>query len=159
MKTLLLVICIVWFSAHAIAEAPSWHPDSSLLDAFAEEKSEDKAIRDRLVALYAAVHVRDWSSVYDFRVASFRDAVAKETFLKSTTNVPLVFDGYEVLDYRTYKLGEHDLKKRFIIRFQQGRRIRYDVIWWRLEDEVWRVENLGVDGIPLGSALFGETQQ
>jgi len=159
MKTFLFVISIVWFSAHAFAEAPRWHPDSSLLDVFAEAKSEDKAIRDRLVALYAAVHARDWSSVYDFRIASFRDAVAKETFLKSTADVPLVFDGYEVLDYRTIKLGEHDLRKRFIMRFQQGRRTVYDVIWWRLEGEVWRVENLGVDGIPLGSALIGGTLQ
>jgi hypothetical protein len=159
MKTFLFVIGFVLLSASAIAAAPRWNPDSSLLDVFAETKPEDKAIRDRLVALYAAVHARDWSSVYDFRIASFRDAVAKETFLKSTADVPLVFDGYEVLDYRTYKLGEHDLKKRFIIRFQQGRRTIYDVIWWRLEGDVWRVENLGVDGIPLGSALIGETQQ
>jgi hypothetical protein len=159
MKIFLLIISIGWFSAHAIAEAPCWHPDSSLLDVLAEAKSEDKAIRDRIVALYAAVHARDWSSVYDFRIASFRDAVAKETFLKSTADVPSVFDGYEVLDYRTYKLGEHDLRKRFIMRFQQGRRTTYDVIWWRLESEVWRVENLGVDGIPLGSAVIGETLQ
>jgi hypothetical protein len=31
------------------------------------------------------------------------------------------------------------------------------VVWWRLEGDEWRVENTGIEGLPLGGALVDET--
>lgn len=155
MNGFVLIGTIVWSIACVNAAAAVLRTDTSVVDVWAETSPEDRAIRDRLVSLYTAVHARDWAAVYDFRTEVFRGAVDKDVFVKAAASATFVFDGYDVLDYRTYRLGGVDLRKRLIIRFHQGRRSTYDVIWWRLEDGVWRVDNIGISGIPLGSAIVG----
>jgi hypothetical protein len=159
MKAAVCLISIFACSSCATVDGSRWSPDASYFDGFIETRRDSilVALRDRIVALYALVHARDWSSVYDFRISDFRGIVGKGTFAQSMASEPFRFDGYEVLACGYYKDAPERLKARLIMKFQQGRQATYEVVWWRLEDGVWKVENLGLNGPSLGEALIGET--
>ena len=43
------------------------------------------------------------------------------------------------------------------MKFDQGSLTMYEVVWWRLENGMWYVENLGLDGLSLTEPLVEET--
>jgi hypothetical protein len=147
MKAPIVALIVVACCSCASTNVSPWRPNPSLLDARAEALPEESVIRDRLVSLYERVHARDWAAVYDFMTDSFRERIDKKSFVRSSSNDGFVFDGYEVLASRGYKFGQSDYRKRFVIRFEQGGGTTYEVVWWRLENGVWHVENVGLHGL------------
>ena len=159
MKAVVSFILVLACSSCTTSHVSRWNPDVSYFDAFIEVKPDPEliAIRDRVVALYAFVRARNWSSVYDFRTSEFRAVVDKDTFVQTIATVPFRFEGYEVLAYGLYRAGPERQKIRLIVKFDQGSLTMYEVVWWRLENGMWYVENLGLDGLSLTEPLVEET--
>jgi hypothetical protein len=148
-KPLIVILVLMSCSSCASTTALRWRPDASYLDVFAEEVPGHRAIRDRLVSLYESVHARDWPSVYEYMTDTFRDRVDKDSFVRVSGEEKVTFDGYKILSYGTYRVSEGDTRKRFIVRFVQGHRITYEVVWWRLQNGLWHAENIGLPGLSL----------
>jgi hypothetical protein len=159
MKAVVCFILVMACSSCATSHVSRWSPDVSNFDAFIEVRPDPEfvAIRDRVVALYALVRARDWSSVYDFRTSEFRAVVDRDTFVQTIGTVLFQFDGYKVLASGLYRAGPERQKWRLIMKFDQGGLITYEVVWWRLENGVWYVENLGLNGLSFTEPLMEET--
>lgn len=120
-----------------------------MLNAHVEVSPEDALIRDSIVRLYGAVRAQDWATVYSLMIGSYRDRIDRDSFVRVARKERPHLSGYEVLASGIYRLGPDDIRRRFIIRFEQGGHSSYEVVWWRIENGVWRAENIGIPGFSL----------